>query len=292
MIEQGPVVPSALPAPPPADSHPRRPWAAVIFSIVPGMGHLYAGRWKRGVAVWLLRLSCDLSIIALLTWHLTPATFAGSLGAGLGVVLFVYIDAYRCARRADSPYVLRPYNRWYAYVGIIVVAISLSLLMPGPSVVGLKSYRTPSSAMVPTLALGDYFVAQRLPAETVARGTIVTFVGSMDTYVHVKRVIGLPGDTLSMRNGVLTENGRVPVEPYLDIGADCPTQLDTALRNWGPAVVPSGSYFMLGDNRDCSTDSRSYGAIPRDDIRERALFVYFSRVGPDIWWSRIGTVLK
>ncbi len=115
----------------------------------------------------------------------------------------------------------------------------------------------------------------------------------------VKRLVGMPGDTLEMRDGQLYRNGKPVHEPYAvhvdpDRSEDPIQRLkmrewqlphlatdDTAnyqpdLQNWGPIVVPPDSFFMLGDNRDSSYDGRYWGFLPRKNVRGRPLVVYFS----------------
>ncbi len=142
----------------------------------------------------------------------------------------------------------------------------------------------------------------------------------------VKRIIGVGGDTLVMRKGNLLVNG-VASRPYntaslLPVGAgDQPEPLfhwqhrievqgsrfgapvaAPSLHEWGPIVVPSGMFFMLGDNRDNSVDSRYYGPVPRANLRGTPMFVYYSydnengldyfRAATEIRWRRLGTWIR
>jgi signal peptidase I len=123
----------------------------------------------------------------------------------------------------------------------------------------------------------------------------------------VKRLIGIPGDTLAMEGGVLYRNGKRVDEPYALHGdptrSEDPMQRakmrlwqlphvvgrDTAsyqpdLQDWGPIVVPADSFFMMGDNRDSSYDGRYWGFLPRANVRGRPLVVYFS-YDPSSWRS-------
>ena len=137
----------------------------------------------------------------------------------------------------------------------------------------------------------------------------------------VKRIIGVAGDTLLMRHGQLIVNGSGVSSPnsfvLRDVDADAPQSIfawqhriearDTrfgppianpSLHEWGPLVVPSGTFFMMGDNRDNSVDSRYYGPVPRENLRGTPMFVYYSydpergaayvRALTAIRWSRIG----
>lgn len=142
------------------------------------------------------------------------------------------------------------------------------------------------------------------------------------TPMLVKRIVGVSGDTLYMRGGSLFVNGvredRDSVssaEPYappellarqhlIEIHGsrfgEPPAKL--TLHEWGPLVVPRNAYFMLGDNRDSSVDSRFYGPVPRENIRGKPMFVYYSynttdgtaylRALTEIRWKRIGALIR
>jgi signal peptidase I len=138
----------------------------------------------------------------------------------------------------------------------------------------------------------------------------------------VKRLVGMPGDTLEMRHARLYRNGVAQIEPYVEHIDSVEDPVDSEMKawqdsfvlpevekqeyhpsrdNWGPLVVPPGQYFVMGDNRDNSYDSRYWGFIDRRFIRGRPLFVYYS-FDHDSWralpfitairWGRIGTQPK
>jgi signal peptidase I len=146
----------------------------------------------------------------------------------------------------------------------------------------VRPYRIPSSSMEPTLhcarpapgcegSSDDRFLVLKLGG--VGRGDVVAFktppvarerCGAGGTYV--KRVIGLPGDTVAERNGVVSVDGQELDEPYVGHQDSAPA------RRWR---VPAGSYFLLGDNRPQSCDSRVFGAVPKGDVIGRVVFVYW-----------------
>ncbi len=175
----------------------------------------------------------------------------------------------------------------------------------------VQAFRIPSPSMEDTLLIGDFLfvnkalygaeipvVKKRLPAFREPRRSDVVVFDSPETPGTnvVKRIIGTPGDTLSMRNNVVHVNGKPMPEPYVirtDPGIDpeVPQMRDWQLRylagsdrenyrptlkNWGPIVVPSDSFFVMGDNRDNSYDSRYWGFLGRDRIDGRPLFIYYS----------------
>ena len=170
-------------------------------------------------------------------------------------------------------------------VGVLLVVTTLTM-----RALGIRAYRMPSDAMAPSILVGDWFWAQVLRPSDVRHGTIVIFRSPVGHTSAVKRVIGMPGDRLAMKAGVLTINGRVPQEPYLDSLGDCGGAPDSSRRNWGPVVIPTAEFFVLGDNRDCSIDSRQFGPVARDSLKAQPWMVYFSYDADDlrIRWDRIG----
>lgn len=201
----------------------------------------------------------------------------------------------------------------------------------------VEAFKIPSGSMEGTLLVGDFllvnklvygaevpFTKRRLPAVRQPRhGDVVVFQFPQDpTTDFVKRFVGLPGDTLSMVDGVLYRNGAPQRERYVshqDPGTDpagdefrwqreflvkraeASRGYRPSRNNWGPIVVPPGNYFALGDNRDNSYDSRYWGFVPDSMIRGTPLFVYFS-YAPDslssvpvvtnVRWGRLGARVR
>jgi signal peptidase I len=145
--------------------------------------------------------------------------------------------------------------------------------------------KIPSGSMMDTLLVGDYIMVNRfiyspqmtwlektlLPVRDIRRGDIVVFKKpDLPEIDYIKRVAGLPGDTVELRRGVLYVNGDRIDEPYVEQG------YRKDYQNFGPKIVTPGNYFVLGDHRNASSDSRTWGEVPRRLIKGRALL---------IWWS-------
>jgi len=249
----------------------------------------------------------------------------------------------------------QPMGKWLwenfkSLAGAVVIYLFVRTLF-------IEAFRIPSGSMIPTLLVGDWLFVNKL-----AYGPTIPFTNShlpgytnpkhQDVVVFespyqadnapdftptlVKRLIGMPGDTLYMRDGVLYLNGIAQRQGFAannpggDNHAIAPnfewqhkielknTRFGSApaqpqLGNWGPLLVPADHYFMMGDNRYCSKDSRYWGVVPRANVRGRPLFVYYTYVpgpGPvddpcngqvsdraipfvtDVRWSRIGHWVK
>lgn len=199
----------------------------------------------------------------------------------------------------------------------------------------VEAFRIPSGSMENTLLIGDFLFVNKaiygpqvpfthwyLPAfrEPVRNDILVFDSVEEDGLKVVKRLIGVPGDTLSMKEGALYRNGRPVDEPYARhdnpgksespeyrqkmhdwqvkhlVGDTTGYQPD--LQEWGPIVVPPDSFFMMGDNRDLSYDGRYWGFLPRTNVRGTPLVIYYS-FDPSSWkmlppitairWNRIFT---
>jgi len=205
--------------------------------------------------------------------------------------------------------------------GVTVVALFLwvafaLIVADGPQV---RFYSIRSSSMQPALRPGDYVTVHFFAnsgERSILRGEIVAYASPTDEFAtYVKRVVGLPGDTLAMINGTLQLNGRRMPESYAwntdttDDPGDAdfdwqrkyvvgPPSHDTAhytpsRANWGPIALPPGKYFVLGDNRDNSNDSRYGGLVSDRDILGEPRRVYLSRDSSRaIRWSRFGRRIR
>jgi len=201
----------------------------------------------------------------------------------------------------------------------------------------IHAYRIPSGSMEDTLLVGDFLLANRfvygspieipftgivlgrLPAiSSPQRGDVVIFASWADTTEDfIKRCVGLPGDTILVRNNVLSVNGipfshtlrarfgndwrvfpSIKYTPTHYVGMSGIMALDPT--NFGPHVVPPGHMFVMGDNRNNSADSRFYGDVPLNRLKARALVIYWSmdtrqrlwKLSEYIRWDRIGRLIR
>jgi signal peptidase I len=161
-----------------------------------------------------------------------------------------------------------------------------------------QAFKIPTGSMEDNLKVGDHIIVNKfiygpfpnsplqglLPLRDIKRGDIIVFRYPLQPDTdYVKRVIGMPGDTVEVRDKKVSVNGHPLAEPYVihKDAAVYPAQqsLPEPYRSrdqFGPYTVPAGQYFAMGDNRDRSSDSRYWGTVPRTMIKGRAFMVYWS----------------
>ncbi|HVJ40026.1 MAG TPA: signal peptidase I [Dongiaceae bacterium] len=280
---------------------------------IPGLGQLYAGK---------LRRACLYFTIYLLCYAVLSSTYLFPLGRAAFLVVIFFpllwlwggIDAWRQAGRQHN-YILQPYNRWWIYLAVIGIVGLGSFLLGGPNIFSktTRSFYVPAASMTQTVTVGDYILADAYPARlsAIKRGDVILF--NHEGHVFIKRVVAIPGDEVSMTDDILSINGHTLAQkaevdeqetgltrddlkaaaPYREIWPDGRRVLilklssDNPYRSFSSVTVPDGAFFVLGDNRDNSVDSRMFGLVPRDQVVGSASF---------IWWShhpaRIGRAIN
>jgi signal peptidase I len=178
------------------------------------------------------------------------------------------------------------------YFESIVVAVILALFI---RTFVIQAFKIPTGSMEPNLLVGDHLLVNKfvfaptatsaervlLPMRPIVRGDVLVFKFPEEPERDfIKRVIGLPGDTVELKQRQLYVNGVKQDEAYAHYmfpqgEADESTTFDVRER-YGPVTVPDGHYFMMGDNRDNSQDSRYWGFLPAHYVKGRALTIYWS----------------
>jgi signal peptidase I len=154
------------------------------------------------------------------------------------------------------------------WTAIIIIALAVAVLV---RTFAVQAFWIPSPSMVPTLKVGDRLLVEKITPSVrdIHRREIIVFERpeGVDKQFKdlIKRVIGLPGERIEGRNGKVLINGKELAETYLPPGM-VPTQI-----NFGPVRVPIDSYFVMGDNRDVSFDSRYWGTVSRNRVVGRAV---------------------
>lgn len=167
------------------------------------------------------------------------------------------------------------FGRSVRFLAPFVLAVLVALTIQATVA---RLYEVHQSSMEHTLSEGDVLLGERLTPRvgTLAHGDIVIFsvaTGPFAGQALVKRVIGLPGDTVELRDGVVFRNGSPLDEPYLNSFAGRTDPLVEGATSW---TLAPGTYLLLGDHRDGSVDSRAFGPVPLAAIEARVMF----RVSP------------
>lgn len=186
---------------------------------------------------------------------------------------------------------------WREYLDSIVIALVLALFIRAFFV---QAFKIPSGSMLDTLLIGDHLLVNkfiygtRIPFTKIylregsspQHGDIIVFEYPRNPSIdYIKRIVGVPGDKLMLRDKVLYRNGEPLNEPYV---RHTPSSV-RARDNFAELTVPENHYFAMGDNRDESSDSREWGFVHKDAIHGKAWRIYWSWASlSDIRWSRIG----
>jgi signal peptidase I len=179
------------------------------------------------------------------------------------------------------------------YFESIVIAVILALFVRTWVV---QAFKIPTGSMENNLLIGDHLLVNKfvfgptplaigralLPVRNPRRGDIVVFkYPDEPDRDFIKRVIGLPGETVELRNKKIYINGKPLDEPYVHFLTPPPSEFQEVTSSdlretYPPATVPQDAYFVMGDNRDNSQDSRYWGFLPRGNIKGKALLIYWS----------------
>ncbi|MGH7781844.1 MAG: signal peptidase I [Candidatus Binataceae bacterium] len=216
------------------------------------------------------------------------------------------------------------------YAEALIIALVLAIVI---RTFFVQAYKIPSGSMEPTLLVGDHILVNKLiyglrvpdsllgldisalplgkylfRIEPIHHGDVVVFVFPPDpTKDFIKRVVGLPGDTVAVKNGKVWLNGAAMPDPHAHFEVpdaersavsprDNFPQIGTDEGTLGAVTVPPGKIFVMGDNRDRSYDSRFWGFVPEDNVEGRAMIIYWSWNADGsgilpIRWSRFGMII-
>lgn len=203
-------------------------------------------------------------------------------------------------------------SRTREYAESLVIAAIIAFLVRGFII---QAFRIPSGSMEPTLLVGDHLLVNRMsyvmkvPFTDIVilnlgspkKGDVIVFRYPADrTKDFIKRVIAVGGDTVRIKDKVLYVNGRKASDPHARFveGQTVVPALLSPRDNFGPVTVPKDQFFVMGDNRDRSLDSRFWGFVKRDDLVGRALVLYFSLDSESddilhyVRWERIGQLIR
>jgi len=328
---------------------------------MPGLGQVYNGQALKGVVFYCLYGSVVLACgVILLELSFAPLNVIFPLGVILAGYLYILVDAIKTARRQRETFQPKLYNRWYVYPAIIVLLAFVIQPTVSSTIrkVWMQAFKIPAESMKTTLLVGDHILVNKLRYRLTPpqRFDVIVFHYPWEKdRDFIKRVIGLPGDRVLVRDGQVLVNDQPLQEPYARYTASTASprhdtfgpvvvpkkgdrieiRSDKRLYlNGGPVPIPSGLfrprsdnapmsgleifygallppgttlqqtlaprpvehdyYFVLGDNRDNSQDSRYWGFVPRVNILGPAQRLYWSwdRDTAHVRWERIGQSVR
>ena len=303
----------------------RRPWVAVVLSLVmPGLGHAYSGRLSKGLVFLFVYFMPIMVLQAGRVFELFGSVLAGvivMLTAAPLVHIAATIDSYYVARHTKPDYEMKDYNRWYVYVVLVLLNTTSSLVATLSLRANyVEAFRVPAASSYPTIVPGDRLLANKIAYNhsDPERGDLVVFINPENREENfIKRVVGVAGDTVEIKDGRLYINDReIPRQTLAQSSLDnirieinreplegeihCETNEDAQYKiflagaphdqasDFAKITVPRHHCFVLGDNRNLSHDSRHFGPIPLATVRGRAEYLYWPVEG----WSRFESLRK
>jgi signal peptidase I len=201
------------------------------------------------------------------------------------------------------------------YAEAIIVAVLLALFI---RTFVIQAFKIPSGSMLPTLLIGDHLLVNKfiygirvpfngkvlVPIKEPKSGDIIVFKFPKDRSIdYIKRVVGVPGDTIQVKNKKLYRNSKLVDDPHAHFTSTIVLPAGVSPKdNFGPITVPEGKYFVMGDNRDNSSDSRFWGFVDKRDVLGKAIIIYWSwdidkpLISTDrfasIRWDRLADIIR
>lgn len=271
--------------------------AFLLSVFTPGLGHVYVGKLKLGLGLFLVS---QVVLPFIYSWFGVADTFYGLASVVIleaGLRIFIIASAvYLSYRQKD--YVLQSFNTWGVLVLLGAAMLSTPFFINKMDMLGIMTFRIPTSSNEPTIHVNDYLVSDLNYYETnsVNYGDFVTYkIANGETWVY--RVVGLPLDTLSVVDNVVSINHKLCKTSFIrEIKADefSVIEFEEVLpnghkhhsykfsepiyevkNNVSDTVVPLNHYYLMGDNRDNAADSRFYGFISKEQITGRIVYSYW-----------------
>jgi len=286
----------------------RRVWIAALLCLCGGpLGQLYAGAGKRYLALTILTLTLYLLCnILVVFWPFGKLAFGMFMLVVLCYPVFIVVDACVTARKHNGT-PLKWFQRWWFYplVWLLYIGAYEGVAWINHSFIA-ESFFMLSGSMAPTIVPGDRFFVDKLTAhvDEIDYDAVVVFHSDgPNSPIYIMRVVGLGGDTIEIVDEKVIVNGEHREDQYADFSGPPPTYPGVA--NMQHVEIPTDSFFVLGDNRRHSKDSRFLGPIPNADYVGNPTRIFWStpriinssgsqptfETGP-IAWERIGMAIR
>ncbi len=275
-----------------------------------GAGHIYLGKIKRAFLVVGISLIVESLALVMMASPAGPAwRMYLSIFMMASVPILVLVDVLRLSHSGKSKMPGKSPGR--IVLTLIYAVCILILLNGGTSWIKahyIQAFRMPSGGMMPNLLIGDFFYVDKgsYNSREPVKGEIAAFHYPKDPSItYIKRIVGVPGDMIELRDEILYVNGEKVTSEYLSEPAEEKTRKEVfpdhayevlyssskgRTKEQEPFMVPDNQYFCLGDNRNNSADSRYWGALSREYLIGPATHIYYSWDAREssIRWDRIG----
>ncbi|MDJ0910898.1 MAG: signal peptidase I [Woeseiaceae bacterium] len=240
--------------------------------IVPGLGFMFCGRFRLAV----LAAFVPFLILGVFGWSrivLTPIGYLVTGGTAIAVLIGIASYAARLVWLTYEPGFIG--RRWRSIVGLsVLLLVILNVIYEFRGLIlGWETFRSPASSMADTLQEGDHFLADTWAYRNSvpSYGDIVVFTHPENGAKYVKRVVGLPGERFRVVDGIAVRDGVAMEEPWADFRNSPPRPYGTYLD----VEIPEGYFYVMGDNRNNSMDSRIFGPIAAEALNGRVIHRFF-----------------
>ncbi len=302
------ITPEQISPPAASPFKKRNPLVAFVLSLVmPGLGQVYNGQVNKAVICFAVTLLIPV-LLGLGRFLVNYQGLVAYIAIEFLFRITVLIDAILSANKRKV-YELKRYNKWYVYAGVFLAFITLSFLVDINQITGFQTFVIPSTSNEPDLMSGDHSMADLRAYEEKEPeyGDFVIF--EMESVSYVWPLVGLPGDTIEIKNNILYINGiectqqfvseaqnkdyplpHAKAKVYLETLPngfkhhitlfDLP--VDTSIVTIEPYVVPFGHYYLVGNSRHNSGDSRYIGPVSLADVKGRLMYSYWNSSGKEM----------
>lgn len=270
---------------------------AFVSILLPGLGHLSCGKIKKAIILYVA--SQVLLSIAIFVFLKAPFPYDIIISISLFASIYLYsiVDSVRIARNPANYLKLNPV---YGYC-IFIAVLTLHSSIIGPFLSKtikehyIQAFKIPTDTMLPTLLVGDMLLVDKhvYANQDAKRGDIIVYQSPEDAgRTLIRRIVGVPGEKIEVKNAKIYINGTLYAEPY---GVNTDGMIENTERNTlVPFQIPANSYFVMGDNRDQMHDNKFWGIVERGSVYGKALKLYWSwdKSTNKVRWSRVGREIK
>ncbi|MCP4612322.1 MAG: signal peptidase I [Planctomycetes bacterium] len=302
----------------------RLPWLAVVLSwIMAGLGHIYCGRFVKGlIFTFLVCIFIPVFFGALSVGPSSVRIIVIILSFLISIIIWLVaiIDSWHTAKHTSASYTLKDYNHWYVYVLLVLMGTGGSTQIAfNIRETHLEAFRLPTASCYPTIVPNDRLLANKLAYKNrdPKRSDLIVFLNPEDRRQNfIKRVVAVAGDTVEMKDGQLyindeqlqrqklaqsaLDNIKVEVngkplegEVFEETNGDAKYKTflagpphNKSSTDFAKITVPEHHCFVLGDNRNLSYDSRNFGPVPLATVKGKVDYLYW----PAKDWSRFGRI--